>query len=118
MERFFHLLQLIEVERQKGDQIFCDLLSHICVGQHTENDVDKLLSIAQTNQLHNNIPMERDLLYLYPSIKQCDEHNSKIINQLGRHPRLYSVFAEHYIIDRCKQCRKTKSSDLIPKDDR
>lgn len=69
------LYELVEIERQKGDQKWAEMLNRIRVGEQTEEDDDALT--ARTLYALNigpDHPSIADLPHVYPTNKQVSSH--------------------------------------------
>ena len=77
----FKIIEL-EVQRQKGDQSFDDLLNGIRVGEHTVEDIALLNSrqISQTNPMY---PAQATHVFAYN--KDIQHHNSSMLETLTNH---------------------------------
>lgn len=97
--------------RQCGDIEYAKLLNRIRIGQLTFNDVETLKSrIITQNNLNSN------LLYIYATRKQVENHNSLIQNTLNS--RHYTIRARHYFSEQDMHANEQVSEEFIPEDDR
>ena len=78
----FKIIELTEVQRQKGDQSFADLLNRMRVGEHTVEDIALLNSrqISQTNPMY---PAQATHVFAYN--KDIHHHNSSMLETLTNH---------------------------------
>ena len=78
----FKIIELTEVQRQKGDQSFVDLLNRMRVDEHTVEDIALLNSrqISQTNPMY---PAQATHVFAYN--KDVQHHNSSMLETLTNH---------------------------------
>ena len=77
--RHFKIVELTEVMRQRGDQVFIDILNHIRVGIIDENDM-AILKQRIINEDHPDYP--KDAIHLWAENKPVDDHNRMKLNEL------------------------------------
>lgn len=77
--RYFKIAELTEVMRQRGDQIFIDLLNNIRIGVVTERDTKTLLSrfVKYTDP---NYPAEA--IHIWAENALVNEHNRRKLREL------------------------------------
>lgn len=68
-EKHFYLLELTEVQRQRGDPQFAEILNRVRIGQQTEIDIDTLSSRVHTDSLDN--------LHIFATNHQVDTFNAQ-----------------------------------------
>jgi energy-coupling factor transporter ATP-binding protein EcfA2 len=118
----FIMLELEQVERQKDDANFRNVLSRFRIGEQTDCDISQLLT--SVDPICSNINNQNDTLYLYPTIDQCDKHNLKMLQVISKYKPAYSIKAEHtkFCGGKSKKisefCTKLTDQSLIPNDDR
>ena len=78
----FKIIELTEIQRQKGDQSFADLLNRMRVGEHTVENIALLNSrqISQTNPMY---PAQATHVFAYN--KDVQHHNSSMLETLTNH---------------------------------
>ena len=74
-ETLFQLEELTEVQRQRGDPTFADILNRVRVGSHTDDDMATLTSRVEDTDV--------DCLHIYPTNAQVDKHNQDKLEALG-----------------------------------
>ena len=77
--KYFKIAELTEVMRQKGDQIFIDLLNNIRVGNVTDNDV----RILQSRFIEEDNPCYPvNAIHIWAENALVERHNMEILNNL------------------------------------
>ena len=74
-ETHFLLEELTEVQRQRGDPTFADILNRVRVGSHTDDDMATLATRVKDTDV--------DCLHIYPTNAQVDKHNQDKLEALG-----------------------------------
>ena len=77
--RHFKIVELTEVMRQRGDQVFIDILNNIRVGIINENDID-ILKGRIVNKDHPEYP--KDAVHLWAENKPVNNHNMLKLSEL------------------------------------
>ncbi|XP_066925556.1 uncharacterized protein [Clytia hemisphaerica] len=77
--RKFRIVELMEVMRQRGDQVFIDILNNIRVGVVEENDLEIL---SQRIVTQNDPCYPKDAIHLWAENKPVDNHNKLKLNEL------------------------------------
>lgn len=120
----FSLIELKRSMRQADDEQYATLLNRIRLGEPTEEDVILLQSRLTDSVYPINLRDEKfkGALYLYPTVKQCNDHNSNQLRLLTPDHEIVTVEAAHAFAD-TGSCRNLNVHDavpvsLIPVDDR
>ena len=78
-QNHFQLVELTEIQRQKGDRGFADVLNRVRIGEHTEEDIQ----ILQTRTTHPQSELyPGDATHIFPFNKQVQKHNEEKLQQL------------------------------------
>ncbi|XP_066935952.1 uncharacterized protein [Clytia hemisphaerica] len=77
--RNFKLVELTEVMRQRGDQVFIDILNNIRLGITQVNDME-VLSQRVVTESHPDYP--REAIHLWAENKPVDAHNKMKLDEL------------------------------------
>ena len=81
-EESFQLIELTESMRQRGDQLFADILMRIRTGTHTPAD----LVILQSRVVSRSDPeYPADAMHVFRTNQQVDSHNKNRLAQLNTH---------------------------------
>ena len=75
----FQILELTEIQRQKEDQTFADLLNRMRIGEHTESDLE-VLNSRHINSPLTNYPAQATHVFAYN--KDVKAHNSSMLDTL------------------------------------
>ena len=76
----FKVIELTEIQRQKDDQQFAQLLNRVRIGNQTEQDLNVLKS-RQTSKSAAQYPVNATHMFVYNKMK--DEHNSQMLEKLS-----------------------------------
>jgi len=117
------MIEFKQVERQKGDTPFMELLSRVRTGQQNEQDVKLLVTLAQNGQsidINNTLP---NVLHIYPRLAQCEAHNMRMLHIISSENDIFHIKAEHHIFcgsrsSKLDYCTKLTDKKLLPDDDR
>ena len=77
-QKHFRLLELTEIQRQKNDHEFANILNRIRIGSHTSADLDFLCT---QNNISSDI--QSDCLTVYPTNRQVNLHNEQCLSRLS-----------------------------------
>jgi len=83
----FFVIELTEIMRQRGDANFASLISRIRVGKVTNNDIELLKTRVITEDIDNNV----SYLHLFPTNRQVDSYNNKLLSKLSTPMRTFSA---------------------------
>ncbi|XP_066927184.1 uncharacterized protein [Clytia hemisphaerica] len=77
--RHFKIVELTEVMRQRGDQVFIDILNNIRIGVVDENNID-ILKERIVNKDHPEYP--KDAVHLWAENQPVNDHNMLKLSEL------------------------------------
>ena len=87
----FRVLELHEIMRQKDDLSFAQLLNRVRLGHQTDADIT-LLSSRTTYPNVADYPHEA--LHIFATNKECDRHNSMMMERTKGDSHVYKIVAE------------------------
>ncbi len=86
----FHMIELIEIMRQRGDSAFCERLCRIRTADCTESD----LAILKSRELSPNVPnYPKQALHVYKLNVDVDKRNCVMLNDLAPQSQQHSIEA-------------------------
>ena len=75
----FKMVELTEIQRQKDDETFANLLNRVRIGQQTEDDV-KLLKAREICKSSPEYP--QNVTHIFAENKEVNKHNKKMLESL------------------------------------
>ena len=87
----FRVVELHEIMRQKDDLSFAQLLNRVRLRLQTDADVTLLNS---RTIFPNDAHYPHDVLHIFATNKECDRHNSMIMQHIKGDSHVYKIVAE------------------------
>jgi hypothetical protein len=70
----FHLFELVEIMRQRGDLEFCKALNNMAIGQMDEEDI----KMMKSREINPSISTPLEAIHIFRTNAECDIYNSEI----------------------------------------
>ena len=121
---FFKVIELKVNMRQQNDASFSEILNRIRTGMHTNEDMKVLQTrLVSSGNVDLLAPPFDTALRLYPRTVDVDNHNEMEIAHLAKTTQLYTIEAEHAVLESRRQCYAHVNYNevperLIPQDDK
>ena len=76
--KYFTIYELTEIMKQKDDKKFAELLNRLCIGKHTQKDIDEIKKRVIDDKNSNEL---KDVPHFFPTRNKVNEYNNEILEK-------------------------------------